>query len=220
MSTPFVNEPFSNFGDPAVAAKMRAALDRVRSELGREYPLVIGGEKVSTSSRISSINPSDPDVVVGRVAQGTRKQAEQALNVALETFASWRTVSAEERASYLFKAAKIIRDRKFDYAAWMVLEVGKSWVEADADTAEAIDFLEYYGARDAAAARVQPVTPIPGEENEVVLHSARRRRGDPAVELPAGDLRGHDDGRDGGRQHGRAQAGQRRARHRRRSSSR
>jgi 1-pyrroline-5-carboxylate dehydrogenase len=167
MSTPFVNEPFSNFGDPAVAAKMRAALDRVRSELGREYPLVIGGEKVSTSSRISSINPSDPDVVVGRVAQGTRKQAEQALNVALKTFASWRTVPAEERASYLFKAAKIIRDRKFDYAAWMVYEVGKSWAEADGDVAETIDFLEFYGREALRLAQDQPVTRIPGEDNSL-----------------------------------------------------
>ncbi len=168
MPTPFVNEPFSNFGDPAVAAKMQTALDQVRSELGRDYPMVIGGEKLKATGRITSIDPSNPDNVVGRVAEGTRKHAEQAMNVALETFETWRKVSAEERASYLFRAAKIIRERKFYYAAWMVYEVGKSWAEADGDVAETIDFLEFYGREALRLAEPQPVTKIAGEDNQLV----------------------------------------------------
>ena len=134
MPTPFANEPFSNFDDPAVASKMQQAIDRVRAALGREYPLVIDGHPVKTSATISSIDPSDPDRVVGRVSEGTREHAERALQAALARFQTWQYVAAEERASYLFKAAKVIRERKFDYAAWLVFEVGKSWAEADADT--------------------------------------------------------------------------------------
>ena len=37
-----------------------------------------------------------------------------------------------------------MRERRHHFSAWMVLEVGKSWGEADADTAEAIDFMEFY----------------------------------------------------------------------------
>ena len=168
MPTPFVNEPFSNFSEPAVAVKMQAALDKVRAELGRDYPLVIGGEKLTTQGRITSIDPSNPDNVVGRVAQGSSKHAEQAMGAALGAFEFWRKVSAEERASYLFRAAKIIRERKFEYAAWMVYEVGKSWAEADGDVAETIDFLEFYGREALRLAETQPVTKIAGEDNQLV----------------------------------------------------
>ncbi len=168
MPTPFVNEPLSNFGDPAVAAKMQQAIDEVRGELGRDYPLVIDGEKVKTSAAIASIDPSNPDTVVGRVAEGTREYAERALNAALERFKTWQHVAPEERASYLFKAAKRIRERKFYYAAIMVFEVGKSWAEADSDVAETIDFLEFYGREALRYASEQPVTKIDGEDNQLV----------------------------------------------------
>ncbi len=168
MPTPFVNEPLVNFGDAAVASKMRQALDRVRAELGRDYPLVIDGQKVKTSKSIVSIDPSNPDNVVGKVAEGTREHAERALVAALERFKTWQHVAPEERASYLFKAAKVIRDRKFDYSAWLVYEVGKSWAEADADVAETIDFLEFYGREALRYASDQPVTKIDGEDNALV----------------------------------------------------
>jgi len=168
MSTPFVNEPFSNFDDPAVAAKMQQAIERVRAALGREYPLVIDGQKIMTREKIASIDPSNPDTVVGRVAEGNSKHAEAAMQAALKAFESWRNVAAEERASYLFKAAKIIRDRKFDYAAWMVFEVGKNWAEADGDVAETIDFLEFYGREALRLAGEQPITRIEGEDNALV----------------------------------------------------
>lgn len=168
MSTPFVNEPFSNFDDPAIAAKMQQAIDRVRSELGRDYPLVIDGQKVKSPSAIASVDPSNPDTVVGRVGEGKREHAERALQTALERFKTWQYVAAEERASYLFKAAKVIRERKFDYAAWMVYEVGKSWAEADGDVAETIDFLEFYGREAVRYAADQPVTKVAGEDNALV----------------------------------------------------
>jgi 1-pyrroline-5-carboxylate dehydrogenase len=165
MPTPFVNEPLSNFADPGVAGKMQQAIDRVHAQLGREYPLVIGGEKITAPTRISSLDPSNPDNVVGRVSEGKRTHAEQAVQAAQKAFASWRNVPAESRAACLFKAAQAIRDRKFDYAAWLVFEVGKSWAEADADVAETIDFLEFYGREALRLAGDQPLTKIAGEDN-------------------------------------------------------
>ncbi len=167
MPTPFVNEPFSNFDDPSVAAKMQQAIDRVRQQLGRDYPLIIGGKKVTSDKFIASLDPSNPDQVVGRVAGATQAQAEQAMQAALKAFESWRKVSAEDRATILFKAAKAIRDAKFDYAAWMVFEVGKSWAEADGDVAETIDFLEFYGREALRLADDQPLTKIAGESNRL-----------------------------------------------------
>jgi 1-pyrroline-5-carboxylate dehydrogenase len=94
--------------------------------------------------------------------------ASKAIEVAAETFLSWSRRDPHERAEYLFAAAEVIRRRRCEFSAWMVYEVGKSWPEADGDTAEAIDFLEFYGREMIRYAGHQPLTPYPGEKNELV----------------------------------------------------
>lgn len=163
--TPFVNEPFTNFADPQQAAAMRAALSAVSVELGREYPLVIGGRQITTRGKIQSINPARPAHIVGVHQKAEAEHAQQAMDAALEAFPAWSKTSAADRAALLFRAAEIIRSRKHTFSAWLVYEVGKNWAEADADTAETIDFLEFYGRE--ALRLDQATTPIqfPGERN-------------------------------------------------------
>lgn len=163
----FRNEPFTDFSDPENAAAMRAAIDKVRSELGREYPIVIGGEKITLDHKVRSINPANTAEVVGIFSEGDSDTSlvEKAISVANETFKTWRNVPASERAEYLFKAAAVMRERKHELSAWMVFEVSKTWAEADGDTAEAIDFCEFYGREMVRWASEQPVTPYPGEKN-------------------------------------------------------
>ncbi|MDH3198772.1 MAG: L-glutamate gamma-semialdehyde dehydrogenase, partial [Candidatus Krumholzibacteria bacterium] len=165
MPSEFVNEPLSDFSRPDLAAKMQRAIDQVRGELGRDYPLGIGGERVTTNAKIVSIDPSDPANVVGRVSKAGKDEAIGAMDAALAAFAQWKRVPAAERAQILFDAARIVRERKFEFGAWMCFEVGKSWVEADADVAETIDFLEFYGREAIRLAGEQPLTRIPGEKN-------------------------------------------------------
>src|SRR5215813_6261165 len=141
----FTNEPFVDFSKPENRSAMEAALKKVASEFGREYPMYIKGEKVTTAEKIKSTNPSHPMQVVGIVQSASAEQARQAIESAHAYFDTWKKVPAEQRAEILFKAANIIRQRKFETSALICYEVGKSWVEADADTAETIDFLEYYG---------------------------------------------------------------------------
>ena len=164
---PFSNEPIKSFTDPADAAAMQAALAAVRSDFGKKYPLVIDGERIDTQKTIPSINPSNPSEIVGEVAAASLEQATRAIEIAHERFQSWKKTSPQERADYLFRAAKLARERRFHYNALMVYEVGKSWVEADADTAEAIDFMEFYAREALRYAGEHPVTPIPGEQNEL-----------------------------------------------------
>jgi len=140
----FRNEAFLNFNDPANRESMTSALAKVKSELGREYPLVIGGEKIFTEKKSVSINPANVDEVVGTISQADKQLAETAMQAALVKFEEWKFVDPEIRADYLFKAAAEMRRRKFEFMAWMVYEVGKNWGEADADVAEAIDFMEFY----------------------------------------------------------------------------
>jgi 1-pyrroline-5-carboxylate dehydrogenase len=167
MPSEFKNEPFTDFSKPENVDAMEQALARVKSELGKEYDLIIGGQRKKTKDRITSVDPSDPSRVVGKVSKATSDVAEEAIAVATEAFETWRHVTPETRAEYLFKAAAKVRERKFEFSAWMVYEVGKSWAEADGDTAEAIDFLEFYGREMIRLGGEQPLTPFAPEKNRL-----------------------------------------------------
>ncbi len=160
---PFKNETFVDFSDPIIRSKQEKALAQVIRKLGKEYPLVIAGKKVFTKEWITSTNPAHPTQVIGKFAEGTRKLVDNAITSAAEAFEDWKQTPAEERAAILFRAADICRERRYEINAWMILEVGKNWPEADADTAEGIDFLEYYGRLMLEKAGPQPVVGNKGE---------------------------------------------------------
>jgi 1-pyrroline-5-carboxylate dehydrogenase len=165
---PFQNERVWDFRDPAEAEAMTAALTAVKGELGAHYPLVIGGRKIETEKKIRSVNPADPDEVVGLTSSASKEQAVEAIETAARAFESWRSGTLQERAAFLFKAAALLRERRLRYDALLVYEVGKSWPEADGDIAEAIDFLEYYAREALRYAEPQPVVPLAGERNELI----------------------------------------------------
>jgi 1-pyrroline-5-carboxylate dehydrogenase len=167
MPTEFRNEPFTDFSKPENAQAMRAAIDKVKSELGREYPLVIGGERISTEDKLESFNPAQRTQVVGRFQKATKELANKAVESAAETFKTWKHTHAEERVAILFRIAEILRQRKHEMSAWMIHEVGKTWAEADGDTAEAIDFCEFYAREMLRYAEPQPLSQIPGEQNKL-----------------------------------------------------
>ncbi|MDM7320165.1 MAG: aldehyde dehydrogenase family protein, partial [Fervidobacterium sp.] len=164
---PFKNEPYVDFSVPENEQKMKEALEKVYKEFGKEYDIVIGGKPYKTEKKIKSINPSKPDEVVGIVSSANEELAEKALEAAWEAYKTWSRTPAHVRAEYLLKAAKRIRERKLEFDAIMVYEVGKNWIEADADTSEAIDFLEFYAREMLRYASEQPLVRIPGEYNEL-----------------------------------------------------
>src|SRR5215813_13273431 len=143
-SGPFRNEPAVDFANPENARRMREALAKVGAALGREYDMVIGDRLVRTQEKIKTSNPARPSQVVGVFQSAGREHVEPAVQAALTAFASWKHTTVEERASLLHTVAAILRERKFEYMAWMIYEVGKNWAEADADIAETIDFAEFY----------------------------------------------------------------------------
>jgi 1-pyrroline-5-carboxylate dehydrogenase len=162
----FRNEPASNFkGNPEHARKMGEALKEVARELGRDYEMVIGGERVSAPEKLTSLNPAQKDQIVGRFSKATPEIAGLALRRAEEAFLGWSRTPAEQRINLLIETARILRERKFYYAAWMVYEVGKTWPEADADVAEAIDFAEFYAREMLRLSKPRPLVPVPGERN-------------------------------------------------------
>ena len=110
MPTEFRNEPFTDFTIEENAQAMRDAIAKVREQLGREYPLVIGGERITTDSMLDSLNPANRTEVVGRFNKATKELASRAVEKAAEAFKTWKKTSAEERAELLFRVAAIMRE--------------------------------------------------------------------------------------------------------------
>ena len=167
MPTEFRNEPFTDFSKEENAQAMRDAIEKVRGQLGREYPLVIGGERIATDSKLDSFNPANRTQLVGRFNKATKELASRAVEKAAEAFETWKHAPADERAALLFRVAEIMRERKHELSAWMIHEVAKTWAEADGDTAEAIDFCEFYGREMLRYAGKQPLVQVSGEESEL-----------------------------------------------------
>lgn len=160
-------EPFTDFSIEKNRRDFEAALEKVRRELGKEYTIEVNGEAISTSRTLNSINPSNVNEVIGTIHQADEAIAEKAIQSAAATFETWKRVSPSARARVLFKCAAILRRKKHEFSAWLVLEAGKSWPEADGDTAEAIDFMEFYAREMLRLSEPQPLTRIPGEENNL-----------------------------------------------------
>src|SRR6202161_2846499 len=161
----FANEAFIDFTQPENRKAMEDALAQVRGMCGREYPLTIGGERITTTEKIKSYNPSHPDQVIGVFQKATVEMANEAVEKAHAAFERWKRVPVEERVACLYRAADILRKRRYELDAWLSYEIGKTWPEADADIAELIDFCEYYGREALRLGAPQKLTPFHGENN-------------------------------------------------------
>ncbi|MEK4566560.1 L-glutamate gamma-semialdehyde dehydrogenase [Alkalihalobacillus sp. FSL R5-0424] len=169
MTTPYRHEPFTDFSQKENQEAFEKALQTVNQEwLGKEYPLIINGERITTDAKIVSYNPAKKDEIIGSVSKATKELAEKAIEAAATAFETWRYTKAEERANILFRAAASIRRKKHEFSALLVKEAGKPWKEADADTAEAIDFLEYYARQMIELANGKPINSREGEYNQYI----------------------------------------------------
>jgi len=164
---PFQNEPFTDFTQAATTEAMRRAIATARGSLGQSYAMTIGGSAVQGGQSFASYNPARPAEVVGLHPAADAAQTEAAVQAALAAFPAWSRQPAIERASLLLRASAMLRERHLEFCAWLVLEVGKNWAEADADVGECIDFLEFYARQalrlDAATTPLQ----YPGERNQL-----------------------------------------------------
>lgn len=162
---PFHNEPFTDFTASENKRGMEEALAQVHAQLGATYDLVIDGHRERTAKTFNSVNPARPSEVVGVHYEAGADEAERAINAATEAFQTWKRTPVQQRASLLLRAAALVRERHLEFCAWLVIEVGKNWAEADADVGECIDFLEFYAREalrlDAATTPIQ----FPGERN-------------------------------------------------------
>ncbi|WP_019412693.1 L-glutamate gamma-semialdehyde dehydrogenase [Paenisporosarcina sp. TG20] len=162
---PYKHEAFTDFLKDENKKAIQEGYKTVEGYLGQDYPLIIGGERVTTEDKIVSYNPANKTEVVGSVSKTSHELASKAMDIADETFKTWRKVKPEIRADVLFKAAAIMRRRKFEFSALLSKEAGKTWIEADVEAAEAIDFLEYYARQMLSLKDGRPMESRPGEYN-------------------------------------------------------
>ncbi|MFA1822776.1 L-glutamate gamma-semialdehyde dehydrogenase [Virgibacillus oceani] len=144
MLTTYKHEPFTDFTVEENRKAMENALNKIEGKLGSYHDLLVGGEKISTEKKIVSVNPANKEEVIGTVSKANKEIVEKAVQAADQAFQTWGYTDPEERANILMRAANIVRRRKHEFSALLIKEAGKPWKEADADTAEGIDFMEYY----------------------------------------------------------------------------
>ncbi|MDZ4771186.1 MAG: L-glutamate gamma-semialdehyde dehydrogenase [Chloroflexota bacterium] len=145
MLRPYSPEPLTDFTREGERSAFAAALEHVKTAYyGKSYPMHIDGADVTLADTMPSLNPSRPAEVVAHFPHGDATHADAAIAAASRAFPAWARLPVGDRAGYLLRAAAQMRRRKHEFSAIMVYEVGKSWAEADADTAEAIDFMDYY----------------------------------------------------------------------------
>lgn len=166
--TAFHNEPYLDFSKSENRAAMQDAVARVRRQFGATYPLLVAGREVRTGDLLQSVNPSNPSEITGVHEKATVELAREAVEAAHAFFPEWSATPATERVRMLFRAAEILRRRKLEFDAWLVLEAGKTWIEAEADVSEAIDFCEYYGRQMLKLANVVEVVQLSGERNQMI----------------------------------------------------
>ena len=164
----FTNASNTNFAVPANRQRMSGAIDYVRGELGKTYPLLIAGNHVSTEQTFASRNPSHSEEIVGLVSLASTGDIDRAVAAARKAFPAWRSTSAQERADLLRKVADRLEMRRFELAATMILEVGKPWREADADVTEAIDHCRFYAEQIERIDSRPRLRNLPGEDNVLI----------------------------------------------------
>jgi 1-pyrroline-5-carboxylate dehydrogenase len=163
----FSNEPVADFSKPANREAMEKALRSVRAQFGRDYDLLIAGRREKTADKLRSLNPSQPNEVVGTHSKATADLAKEAIESAHAFFPQWSATPVETRVELLLRASEIIRKRKFEFDAWLVYEAGKTWPEAEADVCEAIDFCDYYARQMLRLSKPDPLVQLAGEKDEM-----------------------------------------------------
>ncbi len=166
MVKEYTHEPLTDFTKVDNRQAFEEALQRVNLELGIEYPLLINGERTLTDEKIISYNPAIKTEIIGKVSKANKVLAEQAMQAALVAFESWKNWQPESRAQLLLNVSSILKRRMHEFSAYLVKEVGKPWIEADADTAEAIDFIEYYARQMMSLKEEAKVQSREGEVNQ------------------------------------------------------
>ncbi len=163
----FKNEPFTPFTLKQNQVGFMAALENVQQNFGQNLPMLIGSKSITRDENFPSFNPSNKNEIIATFPKASSDDTQNAIDCAKVAFVSWSKWPTHKRVEIIQKAAQKLRERKHIFSSFLVFEAGKTWTEADGDTAEAIDFMEYYALEALRYSQEQALTKIPSEENEL-----------------------------------------------------
>ncbi|MBT9316529.1 L-glutamate gamma-semialdehyde dehydrogenase [Leptothoe spongobia] len=161
----FANTPNTDYAQQTARQTAQQAIIQVHSQLGQTYWSWVNGQYLQTETLVPSVNPSNPDEIIGHIGLLNSTQADTAVAAAKTAFSTWRHTPASERIACLRRAGELMAARRAELAAWIVLEVGKPLREADAEVSEAIDFCYYYADEMGRLDQENNDTDLPGETN-------------------------------------------------------
>jgi RHH-type proline utilization regulon transcriptional repressor/proline dehydrogenase/delta 1-pyrroline-5-carboxylate dehydrogenase len=159
----FINAANTDYTQAANREQQRAALAAFTTQLGKKWPLVINGKKITDREYVPSVNPAKPAQVIGHWARATIADAEAAIAASVGAFPKWRATPVEDRAKMLERAADLMESRRLALNSLLILEAGKPWIEADGDISEAIDFCRFYAVEMRKLAKPVVTQAVPGE---------------------------------------------------------
>ena len=161
----FENEPPLDFSKTDVRNKFSDALKEIEAKFPFDVYPIINDKKLRNGQQAQSVNPANPEHLIGNFYKADTADCETAIKTGWENFDKWSAMSVEKRADILFKAAAIMRKKRYELAAIQVYEAAKPWKEAEGDVTEAIDYLEYYGREAIRLLTPKKMMDIPGENN-------------------------------------------------------
>lgn len=120
------------------------ALTKVRSGLGHEHPIFVQGKRLDVGDTSKDTSPNDTRIVLGEFQRASAAEAHQAIAAAREAFTTWSETSYQDRVHIMRQAAENFRRNRFELAALLSIEAGKTRLEAVGEVEEAADLISTY----------------------------------------------------------------------------
>ena len=132
---------------PELHQRFEQSLAKVKSVLGREHAMLIGGREHSSTGKFEVRSPIDRDWLLGVFQQGGADEVDTAVGAARAAYPSWAATAWQERVRLLRRAARLIEERVYDIGAVVALEVGKNRMESLGEVQETADLIDWYCAQ-------------------------------------------------------------------------
>ena len=161
----FTNHPERDFTKERNRKSFQIHLNNWHKKLPLKVPLIINGKEIFHFSTETRTNPGQLKQTVSHVSHAGVKEAEQAVTLAAKAFPEWGRTPVSQRLENLNTLISLLKSKELELAALQVLEVGKTWSEAQKEVAEAIDFCDYYARSFLNLQTLKKTMNVMGEES-------------------------------------------------------
>jgi len=147
------------------------AIDKVRKNLGKKYPIIINGQEIYYDDCFTVRSPADTGIIMAEFPKTSTDDTENAISSAKNSFEKWSRTTYQKRVQIFRNCADVFSRQKFFLAALMTFENGKNRLEATGDVDETIDFMRFYALQleKNQGFCKQTIHPNPHEKTQIVM---------------------------------------------------